>query len=671
MRNKLVSCGIAVVGLLLGFFSCSGNPGGVAELGDVSVPEELQLMRYFSTETRLEQIPKTPWWRLGEVQIASQLPQSVTPTWRYAYQKHRWSIAVHAPTTLTFPPMQVGKNAVLRFGYYLAPSALARGSDGVTFRVWCVNESRENSRECIFEDTCLVGSAWKPAGVQTKEIPLPVEYGETIRLQFETDPGPGGNRRSDNCNWEMPVVRWEKQIKRNAPNVILFTLDTLRADHLHCYGYDVETSPEIDTLAEGGTLMTEAYSQCTATVPSHMSIMTGLHLKGFGVYEQAQEKLPSRFDTLAERLNGAGYATAGFIAAGFMRNDWINLGQGFDTFLEFPPALDGPVWRVDGEYVVNPAINWLAKHYGQPFFMWVHLFDCHAHYDAPDPFKKQFVDPDTNYTPDVDRSMIPKWGGDMVTPLNKAYYTARYDGSVAYTDHQVGRIVSVLKKLGVFNKTLIVIAADHGESLGEHDMYFNHLNLYEQNVHVPLIFHLPAKIAKGKRVSDLCENVDIYPTVLDLAGVEAPDGLDGQSLVPVWGGRGTKREGVVAEHAFHAAVSWRTEDWTYLYHPMAAAENRKLLEEKWRQKQMTRWRDGQLGIWMKRSLKEELYDRNKDPEEINELSAYNAGTVENLRFEAKEWVDNCDSAWADRMFSATRTIEPEKAKIFGGLGYVE
>ena len=198
-----------------------------------------------------------------------------------------------------------------------------------------------------------------------------------------------------------------KTVEGSGPNIILFTLDTLRADHLSCYGYGRKTSPNIDALAAGGILMSRAYAQCTSTVPSHLSIMTGEYLKEFGIYNQPPAyPLPSSFSTLAEELSMAGYSTAGFMAANFMKNRSTGLGQGFETFVECP------IWTMDGEYIANPAINWMVEHYTVPFFMWVHLFDAHAHYDPPGVFKEQFVNSRAEYTPDIDLSLIPEWGDE-------------------------------------------------------------------------------------------------------------------------------------------------------------------------------------------------------------------------------------------------------------------
>lgn len=643
-------------GVLLTLVGCgeSQRKGRVPE--EVSVLKERVLLTLFSKDKPFEQIKGTSTWQSGDVQIASWDPRAVSVTCGAAYGTHRWSLYAHAPTTVTFPPIRVGKDAHLRFGYYLLPGAYEKGTDGASFRVWCATEVTGKGL-CIFEGECGADSELR--GVQRAEVPLPVQRGEEVRLSFETDPGPSGQNVADWTAWEMPVLRWHRKVKpklNTGPNAILFTLDTLRADRLSCYGYQRKTSPNIDALASQGTLMTHAYAQTTTTVPSHISIMTSKYLNEFGIYGQAEDPLPACYRTLAESLKDAGYTTAGFLAAGFMRHAWTGLGQGFDTFVECP------VGTLDGEYIVNSAIDWLAAHHGERFFAWIHLYDCHVPYHPPDPFRERFVDRRAAYAPELDPSMLPKRDDEPFERLNRDYYSDCYDGAVAYTDHQVGRVVSVLRDLDVLDKTLIVIAADHGECLGEHSIYFDHVSLYEPNVRVPLILYRPGHVPAGKHFSELCENVDVYPTVLDLLGAEMRGRLSGRSLLPVWSGRDRGREGVTAEHTLHAAVSWRTEEWTYLYQPVADEAVRAKSEG---------WTEGPPGQWVLHAKKEELYNRREDPDELYDKSDSASEVLEELQGDCAEWVEACDKAWeAQGMEPGSATVDPTRIKQLRALGYV-
>lgn len=628
---------------------------------EVRVLEERVLMILLPKDKPLESVEGVSnTWRLGDVEITAWHPMAVTATWAAGYGRHRWSILAHAPTRVTFPAIQVGEEAHVRFGWYFSPRAYNRDGDGARFLVWCATGAVGRGTR-IFEATCAVDGSSRLWGVRREEIPLPVESGEGVRISFETHPGPSDENEGDFCLWEMPVLRWRRKVKlkpNEGPNAILFTLDTLRADRLSCYGYQRKTSPSIDALASQGTLMTRAYAQSTTTIPSHISIMTSKYLKEFGIYTQSEDPLPSRHRTLAERLKEAGYATAGFIAAGFMRDTWTGLGQGFDTFVECP------VGTLDGEYIINSAIDWLVEHHGERFFMWIHLYDCHVPYDPPEPFRKRFVDPQAAYEPHLSRSVLPGSSDEMTFErLNRDYYSDRYDGAVAYTDHQVGRIVSILKDLRVLNNTLVVVAADHGECLGEHSIYFAHVSLYEPNARVPLIFHWPGHVPEGKYFSEFCENVDIYPTILDLLDVRERGRLSGRSLLPVWHGDALGREGVVAEHSEQAAVSWRTEEWTYLYQPVAEEAIRSVLPKGWQM--------GPAGQWVLHASMEELYNRREDPDELHDKSASAGEILEALRSDCAEWVNACDRAWEARGVAPSPIeIDPDRLEQLRSHGYL-
>ncbi len=646
---------VAVLTLLVG---CSGvNDGGGPSAGDAWVTQERLLVAEFPVDEPLEGIEGTSTWRRGGVEIAAQFPKEVTPSYGAAYGRHRWSLYAHAPSTISFPPIQVGRDAVFHFGWFLPEKAFERGSDGATFRVWCATEASSRG-VCVFEGH----TDGESPGVRREEVPLPVASGEHVRLMLETDPGERGleSAQADYCYWEMPALRWQRRVKprRNkGPNVVLFTLDTLRADRLHCYGYDRNTSPNINALAAQGTLLTQAYSQSTTTIPSHISIMTSKYLNEFGIYTQTEDPLHPSFQTMAECLRDHGYTTAGFLAAGFMRDDWSGLGQGFETFIECP------VGTLDGEYVVNEFNDWLVESHEKPFFAWIHLYDCHVPYDAPEPHGGRFVDPDAPYPPHLDTSLFVARDDRPFERRNREYYSDRYDGGVAYADHQVGRVVSALEDLGLRENTLIVIAADHGECLGEHSIYFDHVSLYEPNVHVPLIFSWPDRVPCGERVNELCENVDIYPTILELLDLEIPEDLSGESLVDVWDGVVAGRDGVITEHSLHAAVSWRTKEWSYLYQPVAAEPHRSAM--------LDMWNSGPPRQWLMHAEGEELYNRQDDPDEEDNLSSTEKQTLQRMRNECAEWINACNEAWMDGTpWENKPRVHPARVKELSDLGYV-
>ncbi len=293
-------------------------------------------------------------------------------------------------------------------------------------------------------------------------------------------------------------------------NVVLFTLDTLRADRLGCYGYRGVETPTLDALAAGGVRFADAVTTVPVTLPAHATIMTGDYPPVHGVRNNGSYRLLERYDTLAERLQAEGCATAAFIAT-FVLDKRYGLDQGFDLYdddvtLKYrtPGGLDPSNPQRPANVVIDSAIEWLGRHQetrsGQPFFMWIHLFDPHTPYTPPEPFRTR-------------------------------YASAPYDGEVAFTDQQVGRFLDSLRECQLIDKTVIVAVGDHGEGLGDHGEREHGLLVYESTMRVPLVFYGPVVIPAGRVVNDrVVSTVDVAPTIRDLLGLEVGDG-NGLSLL--------------------------------------------------------------------------------------------------------------------------------------------
>lgn len=292
-------------------------------------------------------------------------------------------------------------------------------------------------------------------------------------------------------------------------NVVLITLDTLRADHLRCYGYQGVETPTLDGLATEGVRFVDAVTSVPMTLPSHCTIFTGMYPPRHGVRDNGTYRLVASTETLAERLNSAGYATAAFVGS-FVLDKRYGLDQGFDVYNDEStsttprPGMPSGVPERTGDAVVDSAIRWLDEYDAarprRPFFMWVHLFDAHTPYEPPEPFKTR-------------------------------YATNPYDGEIAFADAQVGRLLRRLGELKLLEKAIVVAVGDHGEGLGEHNETTHSFLIYESTMRVPLIFWSPPVIPKGQVVDDrLVATVDVMPTLLDLLGLDSPD-CDGTSLL--------------------------------------------------------------------------------------------------------------------------------------------
>jgi arylsulfatase A-like enzyme/Tfp pilus assembly protein PilF len=290
-------------------------------------------------------------------------------------------------------------------------------------------------------------------------------------------------------------------------NIVLITIDTLRADRLSSFGSKVQT-PHLDRLAGDGILFTNASTTVPFTLPAHSSIMTGTYPPFHGVRENVGYYLGDGNITLAERMSDAGRQTAGFVSAFVLDSRW-GIGRGFDHYFDdfdlnaFESANLGSVQR-PGPETIEAALGWLDEREQQPtstepFFLWLHLFDPHDPYTPPEPFRSRYSNP--------------------------------YDAEVAYTDSLVGGFLEDLDRRGLVDETLIVLTADHGEGLGDHGENFHGYFVYDSTVHVPLMLRFPGRALAGTRVDAPVSHVDIVPTILEATGQEIPERLQGRSLL--------------------------------------------------------------------------------------------------------------------------------------------
>jgi arylsulfatase A-like enzyme/Tfp pilus assembly protein PilF len=290
-------------------------------------------------------------------------------------------------------------------------------------------------------------------------------------------------------------------------NVVLVTLDTLRADRLGAYGYSEVETPTIDNLAAQGVLFERAYSPTPLTLPAHSSLMTGTYPAFHGVRDNGAFVIPPTMDTLAKIFARNDYATAAFVGAFVLDSRW-GLSGGFDTYFdEFVLPKEqvvglGAVQRPAAE-VVDAALDWLGGPLTKPFFLWVHLYDAHTPYTPPEPYRTR-------------------------------YAGRPYLGEIAYTDAQVGRLLGGLDEQ-TRARTIVVVAADHGEGLDDHGEIEHGFFLYEEAIRVPLIISTPYASLHGIRRNELVSLVDVMPTVLEATGLPLPDQVQGESMLPLLG----------------------------------------------------------------------------------------------------------------------------------------
>ena len=396
-------------------------------------------------------------------------------------------------------------------------------------------------------------------------------------------------------------------------NVLLITVDTIRADRLGAYGFEGIDTPSIDSLAARGVTFTRAYSPTPLTLPSHTSLFSGTFPPYHGVRDNGGFTVPDELTLLAESFAAQGYDTAAFIAAFVLDSRW-GLDQGFDTYIDDFDVRGqrfismGAVQR-PAEEVIDAALEWLEGEGGSPFFLWVHLYDPHTPYAPPEPYRSEYA--------------------------GKPYL-----GEIAYTDAQIGRLLEGLSGRGVSDDTFVVLAGDHGESLGEHGEVQHGFFIYEAATHVPLIVATPFEQFHGIERSQLVSLVDVMPTILEMSGAKIPAVVQGQSLVPLFSGQ---------------PDDWRQYVYSETFYPR--------YHFGWSELQAIQ--DEQYKLIL--SPEPELYDLTEDPSETTNLVDRERELFEQLEAVAGEFVGEISQNGDGAEFMA---VDEETMARLASLGYL-
>lgn len=409
-------------------------------------------------------------------------------------------------------------------------------------------------------------------------------------------------------NQQSPAPNQSSPPPRRA-NLVLVTIDTLRPDRLGCYGDSAIETPNLDGIARRGVLFENAVTHTPLTAPSHASIFTGLYPTQHKVRDTGEFVLDPSHRTLAAILRQQGWETAAFVGSSVLKRHF-GFDQGFDVYDdEMPKAGSG---KLASEYaerragkVVDRAIGWLGTSRSKPFFLWVHVFDPHSPYDPPSPFRE-------------------KYRGRL------------YDGEIAYTDQQLGRLFAAVAKVSAPEQTLITVLSDHGESLSEHGEYNHGVFLYDSTVRIAFLLAGPG-VPAGLRVKQQARTIDVLPTALLLMGAKAPDGISGASLTPAFTGKDLPTEYSYEETLFPKLnMGWaelrgiRTSRWKYI-----------------------------------RAPRKELYDLLQDPGEKTNIAASHPAEVQQLEAQLKAAIG---SGGVEKI--QTTMVDAATMKRLKSLGYL-
>jgi arylsulfatase A-like enzyme len=566
-------------------------------------------------------------------------------------EEYRNTLYVRSPSSVTFE-LPVPKDGRLHFGM-----GITEKNSAVTFRVMAGSQE-------LYSMRVTDADIWEDA-----EVDLSSYGGRNIKLTFETSAENQG-----------AVALWANLLlitkaARNRPNVLVYMIDTLRADHTSLYGYARETTPFLNKLGTQGLVFEDCQVQATWTKPSTASLLTSLYSYTHGIV-QDYDTIPKGATTLAEQLRTAGYVTAGVVAnpfAGLLSG----LQRGFDYMSEWTVVqrhrTEAEDRSTDSAAVNKILFPWLERHRDEPFFVYAHTMDPHAPYRPPPGFEEKFAN--AAETPEFDRTCkrlegAARYGGGIV--VNRARCTRnginpdrfihgatdRYDGEILHNDWSLEQLVGKLRQLGILDNTLIVVVSDHGEEFWEHGWTAHGHSLYQELTHGVFLMWNPKLIPTPRRVTEPVQLIDVMPTVLDLVGLKIPDVVQGQSLGPFAKGRPFHRHGPVMTSRFAHPQAKLTA---------AIPENRidtvALLDANWKLIYREQAKQARMN-------KVELYDRRTDRGDAKNVAAQHPHEVDRMMTEIGRWMDAQKQIRSFLGRGAKATLDQQTVEKLRSLGYL-
>ncbi len=440
--------------------------------------------------------------------------------------------------------MKVPKNAVLTFGFGLISEPNQKELNDVQFKIITEHSNKKN---ILFTEK-LSYEKDKEGKVIYKKINLEKFKGKRIKFHFITDFYQQGDEKEKGnikCNiayWYNPVIYQKTEGKPYKKNVILISLDTLRADHLGCYGYKRNTTPNIDKLVQESVLFENAFSQAPSTLPSHMSMLTALYPVNHNVYVVGN-KINPRIKTLSDAFRENSYFTSAF-TGGHMVSAAFGFSKGFDFYQENKES----IVKDTAEKLYQKTSLWLDKNKDKNFFLFLHTYQTHDPYYPPEKYQV-YSDHNAKWSK---KNIWDALGGDLSFRYKDLGDEKRknlidlYDGEIKYTDEcLIKPLIEKLKKQNLYDNTMIIITSDHGEEFFDHHGWFHCHSLYNELIRVPLIIKFPNAKYKGNNVENNVGIIDIMPTVLKAVGINPSqykfDGRDLSSFI----GKNQSKENIV------------------------------------------------------------------------------------------------------------------------------
>ena len=439
------------------------------------------------------------------------------------------------------------------------------------------------------------------------------------------------------CNGFIYSYRLINRSKR--PNIILISIDALRADHLSCYGYHRNTSPNIDRLAREGVLFKNGFSQATCTLPSHTSIFLSQYVWRHNVDYLHTKRLTDPCTTLAEILKNENYATAAF-TGGIVLSSRYGFDQGFEIYDDGTPGRRG---RYEISSYIDKLLSWLESVRNKKFFLFIHTYDVHEPYNPPLPYFDLYTKERYERKHLRTSKGITPWklNASKLTPEEIDYIIAVYDGGINYVDEQLGKIFDKLNQLDIDDNTIIIVTSDHGEGFKEHGRLRHGYKPYIELVHVPLIIKGPG-IPRNRIYDNYVQHIDIVPTILEILNIPQRKEMQGRSMLPLMNNCEIEKD--FKTYSFGQdrnkpqqsfSMSIRTKEWTYI---------------------------------MNQNGPDELYDKINDPKEQNNIIEKKPLIAQRLKEKLEDFI--ALTSEAKPQVAEKAHIDEELKEQLKSLGYL-
>ena len=574
------------------------------------------------------------WWEgegisllplLSHAESRSSRVNGVRFSWISIGDEARPTLFAHPFSRVAFPGLTLQGDGRLTTGIGVASRIWEYDGDGMTFRVLMEESGKIDTLYSRYIDP---KRSYRDRKWHDLEVDIDPADGMEFTLIFETDPGPEGNVFFDWGGWSAPELKGafsfapidapirvedsrNREVERqqsapDAPNILLLLVDTLRADHLGCYGYERITSPSLDHFSRRAILFEDVRSVSSWTTPAVASLFTGLYPYRHGAVTDDRSFLHDHFVTIAEHLRARGFTTAAFVT-----NPLISAEQNFDQGFEDYYLFD----RLDARATNELFLSWLKNRRNQRFFAYLHYMDPHDPYCAPGRFSNYF---DRSYSGSLDcRSIHDLWlsvnlhrGEADYTMRDIEHLEALYDSEIRFWDFHFSHLVDRLSKMGLLEKTIVVVTSDHGEEFLEHGKLKHGIHLYEETLRVPLLVFIPGR--GGLVDPATAQLTDIFPTLLHALSMNIPDHLDGRPLTD--------------DGSARAGGSWSFAQTSHAYIPGKGYTVMDMVME-----------DGWKLITTPETGVTELYNLISDPGERRNLAQSEPRIRDGLRERIAEW----------------------------------